>query len=248
MRLPNLSNYAGLPSRAGGSPFCTSTDRGSLNGRWRNLRVTENLRKPEHQMLYNPRHFFERTNSLIMNAKTKTLITAISLFVMGVIPGTSIASDADEIQSRVQKVGKLNISGATAEPAAPAEATVTETASTEAAADTASTETASTEAAADTTSTEVASTETAADTASTSQAVDSAALYQASCFACHGTGVAGSPVLGDKEAWAPRIAQGEATLLEHAINGFNAMPPRGGSMLKDDELKAVVAYMVENSQ
>ncbi|MCP4008810.1 MAG: cytochrome c5 family protein [Proteobacteria bacterium] len=166
---------------------------------------------------------------------------------MGVIPGTSIASDADEIQSRVQKVGKLNISGATAEPAAPAEATVTETAPTEAA-DTASTEAASTETAADTTSTETASTETAADTTSTSQAVDSAALYQASCFACHGTGAAGSPVLGDKEAWAPRIAQSEATLLEHAINGFNAMPPRGASMLKDDELKAVVAYMVENSQ
>ncbi len=173
-----------------------------------------------------------------MNAKTKILITAISLFVMGVIPGTSIASDADEIQSRVQKVGNLNISGATAEPPAPVET----------APDTTSTETASTETAADTASTETASTEAAADTASTSQAIDSAALYQASCFACHGTGAAGSPVLGDKEAWAPRIAQSEATLIEHAINGFNAMPPRGGSMLKDDELKAIVAYMVENSQ
>ena len=73
-------------------------------------------------------------------------------------------------------------------------------------------------------------------------------MYQASCFACHGTGAAGSPILGDKAAWAPRIAQGEEVLLDHALNGFNAMPPRGASTFSDDEIKAIIAYMVENSQ
>jgi len=178
-------------------------------------RISINQSTRTGRMLYNPRHFFERTDYFSMNAQTKTLITAISLLIMGVIPGTSIASNADEIKSRVQKVGKLNISGAAAAPAA---------------------------------ATGAASTEATADSNGEGQQADPATLYQASCFACHGTGAAGSPVLGNIEAWAPRIAQGEATLLEHAINGFNAMPPRGGSMLKDDELKAVVAYIVENSQ
>lgn len=145
-----------------------------------------------------------------MNAQSKTLIAAISLIVFGVIPGTSIASNADDIERRVQKVGKLNIGG-TAAPA-------------------------------------IAASEAASDSASNSGGTDPVALYQASCFACHGTGAAGAPVLGDVEAWTPRIAQGEATLLDHAINGLNAMPPRGGSTLTDEEIELIVAHMVSNSQ
>ena len=76
--------------------------------------------------------------------------------------------------------------------------------------------------------------------------------YKSSCFACHDTGVAGSPKVGDKEAWAPRIAQGVDTLYKHAIEGFQGsagvMPPKGGSSLSDDAIKAVVDYMVANSQ
>lgn len=78
--------------------------------------------------------------------------------------------------------------------------------------------------------------------------VNGADLYQANCFACHGTGAAGAPILGQADAWAPRIAKGEATLIESAINGFNAMPPRGGTTLDDDGIKATVAYMIESSQ
>lgn len=74
-------------------------------------------------------------------------------------------------------------------------------------------------------------------------------VYDSSCFACHGTGAAGAPMLGDAGAWAPRIEQGMDTLMNHAINGFNAMPPRGtcGSC-SDDELKAAIEYMVDNSK
>ncbi|MCG6887308.1 MAG: c-type cytochrome [Proteobacteria bacterium] len=73
--------------------------------------------------------------------------------------------------------------------------------------------------------------------------------YKMACFACHGTGAAGAPKFGDKAAWAPRIKQGMATLDEHAIKGFKAMPAKGGrSDLSDADVKAAVAYMVKNSQ
>ena len=79
-------------------------------------------------------------------------------------------------------------------------------------------------------------------------AVDAESAYTASCFACHGTGAAGAPKLGDKAAWKARIAQGNDTLIDHAINGFKGMPPKGGSTLSDDAIKAVVKYMVDGSK
>jgi len=81
---------------------------------------------------------------------------------------------------------------------------------------------------------------------------DSAKDYQASCFACHGTGAAGAPKMGDKAAWKARIAQGNAKLYSNAIKGFQGkkgfMPAKGGSSLSDDAVKAVVDYMVKNSK
>ncbi len=53
------------------------------------------------------------------------------------------------------------------------------------------------------------------------------AQYQKSCFACHGTGAAGAPMVHDTAAWKPRLAQGMPTLLQHVKTGFNAMPPTG---------------------
>jgi cytochrome c5 len=74
-------------------------------------------------------------------------------------------------------------------------------------------------------------------------------IYQSTCFACHGTGAAGAPKFGDAAAWAPRISQGTDTLLNHAINGLRAMPPRGTcANCSDDDLKAAIEYMVENSK
>ncbi len=71
------------------------------------------------------------------------------------------------------------------------------------------------------------------------------AIYNTICKACHDAGVAGAPKTGDKAAWAPRIATGQAALLKSAINGKNAMPPRAGDpTLTDDELKAAVEFLV----
>ncbi len=77
----------------------------------------------------------------------------------------------------------------------------------------------------------------------------SKADYKASCAACHDSGAAGAPVLGQKGDWAVRIKQGDKTLYGHAIKGFNGMPPKGGNMsLGDDQVKAIVDYMVKASK
>lgn len=74
-------------------------------------------------------------------------------------------------------------------------------------------------------------------------------IYSTSCFACHGTGAAGAPKLGDVAAWAPRIAQGMDVMNDHAIRGFKGMPPKGGAMsLSDEDVKAAIAYMVDSSK
>ena len=74
-------------------------------------------------------------------------------------------------------------------------------------------------------------------------------VYDEACFACHGTGAAGAPKVGDKAAWAPRIKQGMDVLVKHAIQGKGAMPPKGGRMdLSDDAIRNAVAYMVSQSK
>lgn len=75
---------------------------------------------------------------------------------------------------------------------------------------------------------EVAAVPAAAPAApATADAGNGKKVYDASCMACHSTGAAGAPKLGDKAAWAPRIAQGLDTLHTHAVKGIRAMPPRG---------------------
>lgn len=69
--------------------------------------------------------------------------------------------------------------------------------------------------------------------------------YAASCGFCHDTGAANAPKLGNKAAWAPRIAKGEATLLDHALHGIGAMPAKGMCpSCSDEEIKGAVEYMM----
>lgn len=73
-------------------------------------------------------------------------------------------------------------------------------------------------------------------------------VYQQNCLACHASGAMGAPMLGDKAAWAPRIAQGYETLVKHAIEGIRMMPARGGNpSLTDEEVAGAVAYMANES-
>ena len=78
-------------------------------------------------------------------------------------------------------------------------------------------------------------------------------IYNKTCALCHAAGVAGAPKPGNKEDWAPRIAQGDETLYKHAIEGFTGalgmMPARGGgSSLSDEDVKAAVDHMVALSR
>ena len=74
-------------------------------------------------------------------------------------------------------------------------------------------------------------------------------MYNTKCASCHGAGVLGAPTPGKKDQWTARIAQGTDTLYTHAIGGFNAMPPKGGCAdCSDDDIKAIVDYMVSSSQ
>jgi len=77
-------------------------------------------------------------------------------------------------------------------------------------------------------------------------------VYDTTCVACHGAGIAGAPKLGDKAAWALRIQQGASVLHEHAIKGFQGkagiMPPKGGAAVADQEVKAAVDFMVAASK
>lgn len=72
-------------------------------------------------------------------------------------------------------------------------------------------------------------------------------LYNSVCMGCHAAGVAGAPKFGDKAAWAERLKQGQPTLYDHAIHGYQGkvgmMPAKGGSAASDDEVKAAVDYI-----
>jgi cytochrome c5 len=79
---------------------------------------------------------------------------------------------------------------------------------------------------------------------------DGTAAYETACAACHGAGIAGAPKVGDKAAWGPRIAQGKATLYNHALHGFSGktgvMPAKGGRAdWPDDLIKQAVDHIVE---
>ena len=84
-----------------------------------------------------------------------------------------------------------------------------------------------------------------AGAASAQAGPEAKAVYQSSCAACHATGAAGAPKLGDARAWNPRLATGIDMLYRSAIAGKGAMPARGGNArLSDAAVESAVNYMV----
>ncbi|MCX8146733.1 MAG: c-type cytochrome [Azovibrio sp.] len=85
----------------------------------------------------------------------------------------------------------------------------------------------------------------AADASANAGPKDGPTVYASVCAACHDSGAAGAPKIGDKAAWAARIATGKNALYQSALGGKGAMPPKGGAAsLSDDEIKAAVDYLV----
>ncbi|MAD53570.1 MULTISPECIES: cytochrome c5 family protein [unclassified Idiomarina] len=86
--------------------------------------------------------------------------------------------------------------------------------------------------------------ESAASEAAASGPRSGEAVFGQYCTACHTSGVMGAPKINNADDWEPRLAQGMDTVLKHAINGFNAMPPKGTCAdCSDDEIKAAIEYM-----
>jgi len=80
-------------------------------------------------------------------------------------------------------------------------------------------------------------------------AADGKKVFDSTCTACHSTGVAGAPKVGDKAQWGPRIAQGMDTLVQSALKGKGAMPPKGGNAsLSDAEVRAAIEFMVSQAK
>ena len=78
---------------------------------------------------------------------------------------------------------------------------------------------------------------------------DGKTIFGNLCHACHETGAGGAPMLSNKAAWTARLAQGEATLIKHAIEGYTGtegmMPAKGGNpALTDEQVKATVDWMI----
>ena len=70
-------------------------------------------------------------------------------------------------------------------------------------------------------------------------------MYASACFSCHATGAAGAPKLGVAGDWTARLEQGTEVLYKHSIEGFNAMPAKGGFVnLSDEQVRAAVDYML----
>ena len=75
--------------------------------------------------------------------------------------------------------------------------------------------------------------------------LDSEMLYASVCSACHATGAANAPKPGSPE-WAARAEKGQDALVQSAINGLNAMPPRGGRAdLSDEQVQVIVEFMLK---
>ena len=89
----------------------------------------------------------------------------------------------------------------------------------------------------------------AAAGASAAGAPNGEEIYKQVCSACHASGLAGSPKLGDKAAWAPRIKAGMDGMYTSALKGKGAMPPKGGNMTTPDaNIKAAVDFMVSKAK
>ena len=74
-------------------------------------------------------------------------------------------------------------------------------------------------------------------------------VYASGCAACHDSGAAGAPKLGDVAAWSPRMDKGIEKLFSNAWYGYKSMPAKGMcKKCSEDEIKAAVTHLVDSSK
>lgn len=187
-----------------------------------------------------------QSESGVMDLVRNGAMVAGILFSVGLIAVQFMGGDADDAQQvdaaehdatveRIQPVAVVDIAGQAAETSV---------------ADPEGEATAPSETPVEAAAAEVAQAESAAgDAPAAAAAIDAEAIYKGTCIACHGSGAAGAPIVGNTEAWAPRIARGQDALVASALGGKGAMPPKGGAVSRsDEEITAVVIYMMQSSQ
>lgn len=77
-------------------------------------------------------------------------------------------------------------------------------------------------------------------------AADGKTVYGQTCAACHASGLAGAPKVGDKTAWAPRTGAGKGAMMASVVKGKGNMPPKAGNAsLTEEEIGAAIDYMLE---
>lgn len=87
-------------------------------------------------------------------------------------------------------------------------------------------------------------TPSAAGIASKPAAPKLARIFDQSCAACHAKPGTAAPQVGDRAAWAPRLAQGDAQLLAHVLEGYKGMPPLGScGDCSEEDFTALIAFM-----
>lgn len=168
-------------------------------------------------------------------------VFALSGWAALTVSGMAVADSEEEILERIRPIGKVNV----IQPAAPAPAPTPAAAAKPAPATTAAPPAAAPAAAPETPAPAVALAPADGDKANGKKTYDSV------CFVCHMAGISNAPKLGDKEAWAPRIAKGKDALIQSSIKGIpgTAMPPRGTcATCSDADLIAAVDYMVSQVQ
>lgn len=163
-----------------------------------------------------------RKNTVSANMLAAALVVAAMAGLSGCSENVEVASTPEEKQavlSRIRPVVTLDdLKTAPAAPAAPAAAEAAPASEPAAPA--------------------------AAEAAPAPAMADAKPMYDKACMACHSTGAAGAPMLGDKAAWEARAANGVDALVASAKAGKGAMPPNGGSAYNEDEMRQVIEFML----
>jgi cytochrome c5 len=72
-------------------------------------------------------------------------------------------------------------------------------------------------------------------------------VFKAQCTACHTSGAAGAPKVGDEAAWGARIRSGFDALVQSAVKGKGAMPAQSGGDFDDIEIARAVAFLANSA-
>ena len=74
-------------------------------------------------------------------------------------------------------------------------------------------------------------------------------VYASGCAACHDSGAAGAPMIGDVAAWSPRLDKGIDKLFSNAWFGYNSMPAKGMcKRCSEDEIRDAIIHLVDSSK